>query len=104
MIQFTERDNHVTFQILVQPRAGRSRVIGEINGALKIKIAAPPVDGEANEECQRFLAQVLDVRRADIEIVSGMTSRKKAIRVWGLNGTNLTERIARYLQTVLRTE
>jgi hypothetical protein len=94
MIRFTDNDGRVTFEVIVQPRAGRSQVVGERDGALKIKIAAPPVEGQANDECERFLANVLGLRRSDIEIVSGATSRKKLIRLSGLNGAEFAARLA----------
>jgi uncharacterized protein (TIGR00251 family) len=57
---------------------------------LKLKIAAPPVDGKANEECRRFLAAVLEVPAGSVEIKSGAASRIKVITV-----RNLTAEIAR---------
>lgn len=93
MIKFMEQGDHVTFEIIVQPRAGRNQVAGQSEGALKIKIAAPPVRGRANAECERFLAGLLGVRRADIEIVSGTTARRKLIRVRRLSGAALAEKM-----------
>lgn len=101
MISFREKEDQITFEVIVQPRAARSQVVGELNGALKIKIAAPPVEGQANDECERFLAKLLGVRRADIEILSGTTGRKKTIRVRGLTRAVFTERLAHYLSTDL---
>ncbi len=75
----------MVFAVRVQPRASRSGVVGELDGALKIRLAAPPVDGEANEELARVLAKLLDVSRAQIEIISGQTSKNKLVRVSGIS-------------------
>lgn len=81
MIQPTAKDGGITFAIRVQPRASRSEVVGELDGALKVRLAAPPVDGEANEELIRFLAKLFGVSRRQISILSGQTSKNKLIRV-----------------------
>ena len=71
-------------EILVQPRASRTRVIGEHDGRLKIQLAAPPVDGEANAALVDFLAHALGARRSDVTIERGDTGRRKTVRVAGL--------------------
>lgn len=73
----------VVLEVLVQPRASRTRVVGEHDGRLKIQLAAPPVDGEANQELVGFLAAALGVRRADVAIERGETGRRKTVRVQG---------------------
>ena len=73
-----------TLEILVQPRASRTRVVGEHDGRLKIQLAAPPVDGEANAALIEFLAGALGVRRADVTISRGDTGRRKTVRVAGV--------------------
>ncbi len=70
-------------ELLVQPRASRTRAAGEHDGRLKIQLAAPPVDGEANAALVAFLAAALGVRKADVEIVRGETGRRKTVRVAG---------------------
>jgi uncharacterized protein (TIGR00251 family) len=71
-------------EILVQPRASRTRSVGEHDGRLKIQLAAPPVDGEANAALVAFLAEELDVRKADVAIVRGETGRRKTVRIAGV--------------------
>lgn len=73
----------VALEILVQPRASRTRVVGEHDGRLKIQLAAPPVDGEANAALVDFLARSLGVRRSDVAIERGETGRRKTVRVAG---------------------
>lgn len=65
----------------VQPNASRSEVVGEIEGALKIRLHAPPVDGKANEALERFIAEKLDVPRRDVSVSRGHTSRQKLLEV-----------------------
>jgi uncharacterized protein (TIGR00251 family) len=79
-----EAQGGVALEILVQPRASRTRVVGEHDGRLKIQLAAPPVDGEANEALVAFLAGSLGVRRADVSIERGDAGRRKTVRVAGV--------------------
>ena len=71
----------MVLELLVQPRASRTRVVGEHDGRLKIQLAAPPVDGEANAALVAFLADALSVRKQDVAIVRGETGRRKSVRV-----------------------
>lgn len=71
-------------ELLVQPRASRTRVVGEHDGRLKIQLAAPPVDGEANEALLAFLAGALRVRRVDVALLAGASGRRKRVRVSGI--------------------
>lgn len=96
MIKFTSRDNGVTFAVRVQPRASRSGVAGELDGALKILLTSPPVDGEANDELVRVLAKLFDVSRAQVEIISGKASKNKLVCISGIS--------AELLEMALRKE
>jgi len=73
----------VVLEVLVQPRASRTRVVGVHDGRLKVQLAAPPVGGEANAALVDFLAAALGVRRADVSIDRGETGRRKTVRVRG---------------------
>jgi uncharacterized protein (TIGR00251 family) len=84
LIKYSETENGITFSVRVQPRASRSEIVGEIDGSLKIRIAAPPVDGEANAECVRFLARHFGVSKNNVEIISGLSSKNKVIRIAGI--------------------
>ena len=89
MIDYSETDRALIFKVQVVPRASRSEIVGEHNDALRIRIAAPPVDGSANEELLRTLARALGVRRNAIEITSGQSSRTKQVRVTGATPSDL---------------
>lgn len=73
----------VELLVLVQPRASRTKVVGEHDGRLKIALAAPPVDGEANDALVAFLAEALGVTRSAVELIDGATGRRKRVRVSG---------------------
>jgi uncharacterized protein (TIGR00251 family) len=83
----------VEIDLLVQPRASRTRVVGEHDGRLKVQIAAPPVEGEANAALVAFLAGALGARRSDVAIVSGDTGRRKTVRIAGLSAAGALGRL-----------
>ena len=68
----------------VQPRARHSAVAGRHGDAIKIRLAAPPVDNAANEELVRFLAEALGVPRAAVRVARGLTGRRKTVAIDGL--------------------
>ena len=72
-------------KIRVQPRAGRTEVVGPLDGALKIRLAAPPVDGAANRALVTFLAKRLGVSKSSIEVRSGHKGRLKSLWVADLS-------------------
>ena len=65
----------------VQPGARRTEVQGISDGRLKLRLAAPPVDGKANEALQRWLADRLGLRLREVELLSGQTGRRKRVRL-----------------------
>jgi uncharacterized protein (TIGR00251 family) len=81
MIKCDERDGAITFAVRVVPRASRTQVAGERDGALRVRVAAPPVEGAANEELTRFFAKLLGVAKRDVEIIAGLASKNKVVRV-----------------------
>lgn len=74
----------VTVSLHVQPGAGRCEVVGPHGDALKIRIDAPPVDGQANEAVLSFVARRLGVPRQAVSLVTGRNSRRKRVRVAGI--------------------
>ena len=91
MIDYLEKDGSISFKVQVVPRASRSEIVGEHNGALRVRVAAPPVDGAANEELIHTLARALRVKRGAIEVVAGRTSKTKQVRVTGASPRDLEE-------------
>ncbi len=94
MIQFTEKDDSVIFTVRAVPRASKSEIVGEHDGALKIRIASPPVDGAANEELIKVLSEFFGVSKSSIEITGGQTSKQKQVRINGINSENFLKLIA----------
>ncbi len=84
MIPYTESRDGIVFKVQVVPRSSRTEIVGEHNGALRIRIAAPPVDGAANEELVRLLARSLRVPRRNVEITAGHSAKLKTVRVAGV--------------------
>jgi uncharacterized protein (TIGR00251 family) len=82
-INISENNGSITFAVRVIPRSSKTEIVGEHNGALKVKLNSPPVDGAANDELVRLLSKEFGVLRSAIEIVSGQTARTKRIRVTG---------------------
>jgi uncharacterized protein len=89
VIAIQETAGGVSFAVKVQPRARRNAVVGELGGALKVALTAPPVDGRANEACVEFLAGIFHVARAALAIISGENSRSKVIRISGISAHQL---------------
>jgi uncharacterized protein (TIGR00251 family) len=83
MIDCTEDGDAITFSVRVVPRASRTEVAGERDGALRVRVAALPVDGAANDELTRFFAKLLNVGKGSVEIVAGHSSKNKKLRVRG---------------------
>jgi uncharacterized protein (TIGR00251 family) len=80
-------------RVHVQPRASKNEIVGWREGSLAVRLTAPPVEGAANKACRDFLADVLGVKRADVELVSGEKSREKRFRISGLSPAELAARL-----------
>ena len=93
-IRFETVRGGTRFAVRVQPRASRTEVAGAWQDALRIRVAAPPVDGEANDALVRFLARRLGVARGAVRIVSGESGRSKRVEVTGLAAADILERLA----------
>lgn len=83
-VNFQEGEGWVGIQVRVQPRSSSNRIAGAVQGALKVHLTAPPVEGRANDALRAFLADLLHIARKDVEIVSGAGSRVKRVRLHGL--------------------
>lgn len=71
----------VILNLRIQPRASRSGIVGELGDALKLRIAAPPVDNKANQEVVSFLCGLLDLPRSAVAITHGKSSRMKHVHI-----------------------
>ena len=75
--------------VKVHPRAKRTAITGRFGEAYKLDLAAPPVDGKANEECVRFFAELARVPRSRVRIVTGQAARLKALEIEGVSQQDL---------------
>ena len=83
--KITDAKGGAAFTVRVVPKASKTEIIGLMDdGALKVRLTAPPVEGKANEALIAFLADVLSVRRDQVEIVAGHGGREKLISVIGI--------------------
>ncbi len=85
----------MTLKVRVQPRASRDALAGEREGALLVRLTAPPVEGAANEALARFLGKALGVPPSAVRIVAGETGRNKVVAVAGLNAAATLARLRR---------
>jgi hypothetical protein len=83
-VRVTQIDGCVRFAVRVQPRASSTALAGTYGDALKIRVAAPPVDGAANEALMIFLAKIFRVSRTDVRILAGESARSKLIEIRGI--------------------
>ncbi len=83
----------VTLRLHIQPGAKKTEVAGPHGEALKIRLAAPPVDGKANAGLIEFLADRLGVAKASVSLVSGESSRAKRVRVEGVDPSVVRDRL-----------
>ncbi len=93
VIQYSEKDRGLTFAVRIVPRASRSEIAGEHNGALRIRIAAPPVEGAANRELIRLLAKSFRLPQNAVEIISGAASKSKIVHIAGADSARLEQMI-----------
>jgi uncharacterized protein (TIGR00251 family) len=84
-VNVREHAGAVTFDVLVQPRASRAKLGPIHDGRLKVAVTSPPVDGEANAAVIELVAKSLGVAKSAVEVVAGVTSRRKTIRVAGVS-------------------
>ena len=76
-------DGRITLTLHIQPGAKKTEFAGLHGDALKIRLAAPPVDGKANEALIKFMAERLDLAKSAVTLKSGQTSRRKVLEVEG---------------------
>lgn len=93
-LQLSEQSGGAIIPIRAVPRAARNALDGVAEGALRVRLAAPPVEGAANKALLAFLADVLDVPKRDVSIATGEHGRRKLVRVAGLTADEARRRLA----------
>jgi len=91
MIEISEGTSGVSLAVRVVPRASRDAIEGEYQGALKIRLTAPPVEDRANDALRRFLAARLKVPVSAVRIVAGEKSRNKRVSIAGVSRAQIIE-------------
>src|SRR6201996_4158936 len=94
MIPLNESAKGITFAIKVHPRARKKAITGIVGDALKLALAAPPVEGKANHAVIEFFADLFEIPRSSVTIASGETSRNKVVRISGVNRTMVEQRLS----------
>jgi uncharacterized protein len=84
MLEIQEREGAVILLVRVQPRASKDEIAGEMDGALKVRLRAPAVEGRANEALVEFLAELLKTPKSAVRILSGDRSRTKRMEIRGV--------------------
>lgn len=84
MLNIVEDNEGVILPVWIQPRASKDEIVGEYNGALKIKLTSPPVEGGANRRCIEFLSKRFKIAKSHLEIIKGEKSKDKLIKIIGL--------------------
>jgi uncharacterized protein (TIGR00251 family) len=87
---FCATEDGTAVEIFVQPRAGKNEFAGIHDGRLKVRLTAPPVEGEANKECVRFLAKALHIPKSAVIILAGHKTRRKTLLIRGLPPEEVT--------------
>ena len=85
-IPFKKTKEGILIEVKVDPRSSRKGVSGIMDNILKVKLTAPPVEGEANEQLIEVISELTGVRKANIRIVKGLSSRRKVVEVKGVEG------------------
>lgn len=90
----TPSSEGAVLRLRVQPRASRDEIVGWQEGALRLRVTAPPVEGEANRAVAALLARILGVAPSRIRVVSGARGRDKLVSITGLGGDHVRSRLA----------
>ena len=88
-MEIKDTSGAITFTVRVIPRSSRTEIVGEYEGAVKVRLSSPPVDGAANSELIKLFAKKLGVAKSAVEIVSGETSKTKRLTVTGVTAGQL---------------
>jgi uncharacterized protein (TIGR00251 family) len=97
MIAITDHAEGLILPVRAQPGARKAGVLGEQAGALKVAVTAPPEGGRANQALVEALRAMLSLKRSQVELLSGATSRDKRFLIRGLGREALQQRLAALL-------
>jgi uncharacterized protein (TIGR00251 family) len=83
-IPFRKTKEGVVIEVKVEPRSSKKGIAGVLDNVLKVKLTAPPVEGEANEQLIAVIAEAAGVRKSDVRIVRGLSSKRKTLEIKGI--------------------
>jgi uncharacterized protein (TIGR00251 family) len=92
-LKVQDTDGGVVFKVKVVPAGSRTEICGILDGMLKIKVTSPAEKGKANQALINFLAQMLNVKKNQLSIISGQTSRVKQIRLLSMSAETLLKKL-----------
>ena len=95
-MSYSKEESEVTIEVRVQPKSSCDEIFGLQNGRFKVKVAAPPEDGKANERLIEIIARALGVSKSYVNIVRGKTSRIKILKIKGVNRDKLDSFMKRF--------
>ncbi|AVD70708.1 DUF167 domain-containing protein [Desulfobulbus oralis] len=93
-----QSDGSMLLHVHVQPRAAQNQIAGLMNNALKLRLTAPPVDGQANRAVLAVLAKALGLPKSAVSLKSGGQGRQKTLRISGMSEADIRAALAPFLQ------
>lgn len=97
MLDCRENAKGVSFKVRLQPRASKNEIMGLQEDALKIRLTSPPVEGEANQACIEFFAELFNKAKSAVVITGGHKCRNKTLEIQGINKTDFLSVLEKYL-------
>ncbi len=85
-IPYKKTKDGIVIEVKVEPRSSKKGIAGVMDNVLKVKLTAPPVEGEANEQLVEVISEVTGVRKSNIRIVRGLSSKRKIVEIKGVEG------------------
>ncbi|HUK56703.1 MAG TPA: DUF167 domain-containing protein [Nitrospiria bacterium] len=98
-LDLRESKEGVVLKVWVQPKASRQELSGIHDGALRLRLMAPPVEGAANEACRIFLAELFQIPQSRIRIIRGARSRQKWVQIHGMTSKTVLRRLRQSAMT-----
>jgi uncharacterized protein (TIGR00251 family) len=84
-IPFKKTKDGIVIEVKVEPRSSKKGVAGVMDNVLKVKLTAPPVEGEANEQLIEVVSELTGVRKSNIRIIRGLSSKRKVLEIRGVD-------------------
>ncbi len=84
-IPFKKTKDGIVIEVKVEPRSSKKGIAGVMDNVLKVKLTAPPVEGEANEQLIEVVSELTGMRKSNIRIVRGLSSKRKVVEIKGID-------------------